>query len=37
MPLLEGVRVLPEDVRGAIVTPAQALAWAHLLGLKIEG
>jgi uncharacterized protein YjbI with pentapeptide repeats len=33
---LEGVIARPEDVRGAIVTPAQAMGLARLLGLDIR-
>ncbi|HEX4164995.1 MAG TPA: pentapeptide repeat-containing protein [Bryobacteraceae bacterium] len=32
---VEGLKVKAEDIRGAIVDPGQALAFAHLLGIRI--
>lgn len=33
--IVEGLKLNAEDIRGAIVDPAQALALAHLLGIRI--
>ena len=34
--MVEGLRMNAEDIRGAVVDPAQAMIFASLLGIRIE-